>query len=166
MIRCVNGLGLDLSDTERMVMVSSSGEHKENVKHTENDTLKQIHNSITMLKADINNHRNAVFSTMCQIETFGIHFVKKEITLSKTKLNGASGGYICQEIRSAKIPVAYEERHKWLKMADLLATLMNLLIVQQKIRDQLDREFRVCSYIKKFTSPICTWHLSRPREIN
>jgi hypothetical protein len=52
--------------------------------------------------------------------------------------------------------VTYEERHKWLKMADLLATLMNLLIVQQKIRDQLDREFRVCSCIRKFTSPICT----------
>jgi hypothetical protein len=140
MVRYVDGLGLDLSDTERIVMESSSGEHKENVKHTEDDTLKQIHSSVTMLKADINNHRNAAFSTMCQIETFGIHCVKKEITLSKTKLNGATGGYIYQEIRSAEIPVTYEERHKWLKMADLLATLMNLLIVHQKIRDQLDKE--------------------------
>lgn len=93
-----------------------------------------------MLKADINNHRNAAFSAMCQIETFGIHCVKKEITLSKTKLNSATGGYIYQEIRSAEIPVTYEERHKWLKMADLFATLMNLLIVQQKIRDQLNKE--------------------------
>ncbi|KAG1442573.1 hypothetical protein G6F46_013024 [Rhizopus delemar] len=140
MVRYVDGVGLDLSDTERMVMESSSGEHKENVKHTEDDTLKQIHSSITMLKTDINNHRNAAFSTMCQIETFGIHCVKKEITLSKTKLNGATGGYIYQEIRSAEIPVTYEERHKWLKMADLLATLMKLLIAQQKIRDQLDKE--------------------------
>ncbi|KAG0734341.1 hypothetical protein G6F57_016114 [Rhizopus arrhizus] len=140
MVRYMDGLGLDLSDTERIVMESSSGEHKENVKHTEDDTLKQIHSSITMLKTDINNHRNAAFSTMCQIETFGIHCVKKETTLSKTKLNGATGGYIYQEIRSAEIPVTYEERHKWLKMADLLATLMNLLIVQQKIKDQLDKE--------------------------
>ncbi|CAO3699471.1 unnamed protein product [Rhizopus stolonifer] len=101
----MHGLGLDLLDTEIIVTESSSGEHKENAKRTEDDILKQTHNYTTILKSGINKYRNAVFSTIYQVDSFGIHCVKKEITLGKIKLNIATCDYIYQEIRYAEIPV-------------------------------------------------------------
>ncbi|OAD70808.1 hypothetical protein PHYBLDRAFT_148031 [Phycomyces blakesleeanus NRRL 1555(-)] len=139
-VRYVDGLGLDESENERLVMESSSGEYKEKPNHTEDDTLKQIHSSIMMLKVDINNYRNSAFSTICLVKTFGLHCVKKDITLTKTKLDGATGRYIYQEIRSAEIPVAYEKRHKYLKIAELLATLTKLLVIQKNVREKLEKE--------------------------
>lgn len=129
MVRYMDGLGLDLLDNKIIVTELSSGEHKENTKCTEDDTLKQIHTYITILREDINNHRNAAFSAIFQINLFGIHCVKKEITFGKIKLNSATDGYIYQEIRFAEVPVTCRVRHEWLKVEGLLVMLRNLLIV-------------------------------------
>lgn len=138
--RYVDGLGHDLYECERLVMEASSGEFKENIPHTIDDTAKQINSSIMMLKSNVRKHLDASFETMCKVEVYGIQTVRNSITLSKTSLNDIQGGYIYQELRTTEIPVNYIQRHKWLKVMDLMAVLLSLLEKQEKIMKQLDLE--------------------------
>ncbi|KAI8366054.1 uncharacterized protein BYT42DRAFT_482548, partial [Radiomyces spectabilis] len=61
-----DGIGVDRQENERLVMEASSGEFRENIHHTLDNTLKQIHSSIMMLKSDIRSHLDASFVTMCK----------------------------------------------------------------------------------------------------
>lgn len=93
-----------------------------------------------MLKSNVRKHLDASFETMCKVEVYGIQTVRNSITLSKTSLNDIQGGYIYQELRTTEIPVNYIQRHKWLKVMDLMAVLLSLLEKQEKIMKQLDLE--------------------------
>jgi hypothetical protein len=90
-----------------------------------------------ILKSDIRSHLDASFVTMRKAEVYGIQSVRNSITLSKTQLDGAQYGYIYQELRTVEIPTDYNKRHKWLKVMDLMAVLLNMLEAQDEILKQL-----------------------------
>lgn len=135
--RYADGIGIDRHENERLAMEASSREFKENMPHTLDDTLKQIHSSIMILKSDIRSHLDASFVTMRKVEVYGIQSVRNSITLSKTQLDGAQCGYIYQELRTVEIPTDYNKRHKWLKVMDLMAILLNMMEAQDEILKQL-----------------------------
>ncbi|KAI8078026.1 uncharacterized protein B0P05DRAFT_458710, partial [Gilbertella persicaria] len=73
--RYVNGMGCDIYNQERLVMESSGGSIKENIQHTSNDTLKQMHSSIGILNSDIT-HKMASFIIMKKSLAIRIRLVK------------------------------------------------------------------------------------------
>lgn len=76
-----------------------------------------------MIKSNIQKNLDASFDTVFKTELYGVQSVRNSITLSKTSLTGIQG-YIYQELRTTEIPVDYSQRHKWLKVMDLMAALL------------------------------------------
>lgn len=71
----VDGMGYDIYNEERVVMESSSGAIKENIRHTVDDTVKQVYSTIAILNSDIRHHMNAISHIMTKTSAFGIHLV-------------------------------------------------------------------------------------------
>ncbi|KAI9032504.1 hypothetical protein CLU79DRAFT_680791, partial [Phycomyces nitens] len=74
--RFVDRMGYACYNEERLVMESSSGVTKENVRHTVDDTIKQVHITVSILNADMRSHMNASVQTMTKTPAFGIHLVR------------------------------------------------------------------------------------------
>lgn len=138
--RFVDGMGDDVYNEERVVMESSSGAIKENIRHTVDDTVKQVHSTIAILNSDIRHHMNAISHTMTKTSAFGIHLVRTTMTLSATRLNNDCKSYSHEQIQSCEIPTSYEQRTKWLRTFDLMAKLMELLRNQKAVSDLLEVE--------------------------
>ncbi|KAG1136431.1 hypothetical protein G6F37_012024 [Rhizopus arrhizus] len=101
-LRYVDGLGYDMYGEERLVIETSSNQHKERLQHTLDDTAKQLLSSICMLQEIANTYPNANFITMRKMKIFGLQCVRIGITLSQTSFD-ENGKYMYEEIRSVKI---------------------------------------------------------------
>ncbi|CEG66999.1 hypothetical protein RMATCC62417_03485 [Rhizopus microsporus] len=62
----VNGHGYDLAGIERLVMEGSSGQHKEMIFKAIDDSVKQIHNMLSMLKGIADIHLDSSLQTFLQ----------------------------------------------------------------------------------------------------
>ncbi|PHZ16917.1 uncharacterized protein RHIMIDRAFT_1005 [Rhizopus microsporus ATCC 52813] len=121
--RYVDGLDYDMYGEERLVIEASSNQHKERLKHTLDDTAKQLHSSICMLQGIANTYSNANFITMRKVKVFDLQCVRTGITLSQTSFD-ENGKYMYEGVRSVKIPTTYDERTRLIRVMDLLAYLL------------------------------------------
>jgi hypothetical protein len=121
-------MGYDVYNEERVVMESSSGPIKENIRHTVDDTVKQVHSSV------------ASYLTVVKALAFEIHLVQATMTLSTVCLNNNYKSYTHEQIQSCEIPTCYKQRTKWLRTFDLMAKLMELLRTQNEVSNQLEAE--------------------------
>lgn len=140
-LRNVDGLGYTDVGTDVIVMEASSGQTNEDLVHTKDDTLKNIHGSICILEAYLRQCPDARFITATNLLAFSVQSVCTAITLSTTCLDpNYPGKYIHQECRMAEIPMNYDERVKWLKVFELVSYLVVMLQKQTLIIHQLQRE--------------------------
>ncbi|KAG0170725.1 hypothetical protein DFQ30_002055, partial [Apophysomyces sp. BC1015] len=70
--RFLDGLGFDAKKNELLAMEASSGIEKEDLNHTLDDTLKNLHTSISMISGIIRRNLDASFETMKQVRVFCI----------------------------------------------------------------------------------------------
>ncbi|ORX55619.1 hypothetical protein DM01DRAFT_107347 [Hesseltinella vesiculosa] len=140
-LRNLHGLGRSEYGTEVIVMESSSGIANEDVTHTKDDTLKNIHGSICALESMFRRYASARLSTALQLLAFSIQSVCSTITLSTTALDPQHPGqYIHLECRSAEIPLDEGQKLSWLKVFELVAYLVAMLREQVLVVRQLQRE--------------------------
>ncbi|KAG0924812.1 hypothetical protein G6F57_017892 [Rhizopus arrhizus] len=121
-------------------MEGSSGQHEERIDHTISDTAKQISNTIAMLKGFTRENMDASFETLRKVKIFGVQAVEKMIILTETSYDEESTKYLFKVVRTARIPIEYEERYNWLKVFELLAYLLVELKEQEQIYETLNKE--------------------------
>lgn len=124
-----DGLGYDWTGMERLVMEGSSGQHKERIPKTIDDSVKQIHNMLNMLKAIANTHLNSSFQTFLQMKVYGIQSIKATVALSEMQMND-QGKFVHRQVLTATIPTRYQERNKWLGVFNMIAYMLTALEAQ------------------------------------
>lgn len=120
-------------------MEGSSGQHKEIIPKTTDDSIKQVHNILNMLKAIANTHLNPSFQTFLKMKVYGIQFIKATIALSEMEMND-QGKFVPKQVRRATIPTHCQERNRWLGIFNMVAYLLNALETQVDILAILDDE--------------------------
>jgi hypothetical protein len=117
-----DGIGED-AHGERLLMESSSGAVKENFPHTMGDTVKLIQSAAEVLKAEAMTVQDARLETFLKRKVLIVHLVTQKMTLSSVcALQNKK--YKVVELRSATLASKWGERREWLKMFELLATIM------------------------------------------
>ncbi|KAG1471575.1 hypothetical protein G6F56_002049 [Rhizopus delemar] len=140
--RNVNGLGYNPYHEDLFVLEASSGQDKEDIPHTKDDTLKNVHSSISPLNALVRKFQDGQFSTATNLRTFSVQSVCSTIILCSTRFDPDNiGGYIHEELRSVDIPMTYNDRYKWLKVFELVAKLVGMLRKQTMVHQQLYNEY-------------------------
>lgn len=139
--RNVDDLGYNPYHEDLFVLEASSGPHKEDITHTKDDTLKNVHSSISLLNVLVRKFQDGRFSTATNLRTFSVQSVCSTITLCSTSLDPDNiGGYIHEELRFADIPMTYNDRYKWLKVFEIVAKLVGMLRKQTMVYQQLHNE--------------------------
>ncbi|KAI8368131.1 uncharacterized protein BYT42DRAFT_503749, partial [Radiomyces spectabilis] len=134
-----DGLGYDWTGMERLVMEGSSGQRKERIPKTIDDSVKQIHNMLNMLKGIANTHLNSSFHTFLQTKVYGIQSIRATVTLSEIQVNHR-GKYIHRQVVTATIPTCHQERNKWLGVFNMVAYLLVAMETQVNNLAMLDDE--------------------------
>ncbi|KAG1447016.1 hypothetical protein G6F56_009392 [Rhizopus delemar] len=120
-LRNVDGLEYSNLNTDMIVMEASSGQKDEDLMHTKDDILKNIHGFICALETSLRRYPHAQFMTATNLFAFSGQPVCTTIDLSITSLDSNNPGkYIHQECRTAEIPMNYRERIKWLKFFEFV----------------------------------------------
>lgn len=137
-----DGLGYDNNSCNKLILEGSSRYiDKENVQHSQDDTIKIIHTSIELLDSLIRCHLSASFSSLCLIKSFSVQCVCTSITLSTTSLDSEDpGAYIHTHVRSADIPLKYDSRASWTAIFELLAYLFTCLKEQKLVLEIVTKE--------------------------
>ncbi|CAO3601339.1 unnamed protein product [Absidia cylindrospora] len=91
----------------------SSGQNKEQIPKTIDDSIKQIHNMVNTLKGIAKSHLNSSHQTFLQTKVYGIQSIRATIALSEMRIN-EEGRFISNEVLTATIPTHHQERNKWL----------------------------------------------------
>ncbi|KAI8997914.1 hypothetical protein BC832DRAFT_595360 [Gaertneriomyces semiglobifer] len=121
--KLADGLGIWASSRDEViVMEASSTEHTEDVPHSLGDSVKLIEGSIHALKV------------------LGVQSILDRITLTTTRLAFDGQGWEHIEPRSAEIPAIWEDRVKLLRVAELMATVYNLLRDRERVMEEIRNE--------------------------
>jgi len=107
-------------------MEASSGAIHEHVAHTRDDTVKLIAAATEVLKADAAKHQNSSFSSYLKLKVLTVHTAKNVMTLSSVSYTQQKK-YKVMELRTAEIPLGWNQRIFWFHMFDLLAHIMVIL---------------------------------------
>lgn len=121
-MRYVDGLGISRYG-ENIVLEASSGAIKEDVNHSNGDSLKLIQCASEILKSEMMDNLDAAFSTFTKREVLIVQTIKNKMTLSAVSLSSTTT-YKVIELRSGKIPLNWEYRNHWLHIFELLSTVM------------------------------------------
>lgn len=117
-----DGIGED-AHGERLVMESSSGAVKENLPHTMGDTVKLVQSATELLKTEVISLQDASLDTFLDRKVMIIQLVMQKMTLCSVSVL-KDKKYEVFELRSATLPAKWDERREWLKMFELLVTIM------------------------------------------
>jgi hypothetical protein len=120
-------------------MESSSNGSSEDVAHTVDDTVKQIESTTGALKLELMKNLSASFETIKRREVLGVPCIVDKITLTPTSLNDRKV-YKVLELRSALIPVRWNEHKKWVNFLELMVTVQVVLLKQSRVSDDLEGE--------------------------
>ncbi|KAI9004836.1 hypothetical protein CLU79DRAFT_777938 [Phycomyces nitens] len=104
-IKYHDGVGYDINCHSRLVMEgSSSSTLKEDLDHTQDDTIKTLYASIEILTSFLRRHATASFSSLCSIVSYSLQCVCTTITLSTTVLDHLTIAiYGCKSLNSSLI---------------------------------------------------------------
>ncbi|KAG2227189.1 hypothetical protein INT45_008433 [Circinella minor] len=133
-----DGLGRN-NDCDIIVMESSSGYSKENIDHSMEDTWKLILMMTDSLRNELMKYQGAKFTDAQELATFGIQCICDRITLIKATMFDARRWQII-EVRSAKIPITWDDRSNYMQVFELIATLHIELLAQESLKKLLKEQ--------------------------
>ncbi|KAI9258019.1 hypothetical protein BDA99DRAFT_561459 [Phascolomyces articulosus] len=113
-----------LSEIEAVIVEASSGCVSENVGHSIEDTLKSLEcatASLTKAAHKYNIHQSK--QTFKNLKTFSIQLIKNDLTLSSTYVNDQFS-WTRVELRTAAIPMKWDERLNMVAVFELLTCLL------------------------------------------
>jgi hypothetical protein len=121
-VRYVEGLGKE-THGEKIVLEASSGALSEDVSHFNGDTLKLIQSATEILKAELLNNLDCSYTTFLRRKILIVQTVTNKMTLPSVSLLDETR-YKVIELRSGNVPVKWEDRYDWMKIFELLSTVM------------------------------------------
>ncbi|KAI9277319.1 hypothetical protein BC943DRAFT_284930, partial [Umbelopsis sp. AD052] len=107
--------------------------------HSNGDTLKLIQSATEILRAELLNNLDCSYSTFLRRKVMVIQTVMNKMTLSSVSLLD-NERYKVVEVRSGNIPVKWEDRYSWMRIFELLSTVMNILVEQRSVSEILKQE--------------------------
>lgn len=122
-----------------LIMECSSNGSSEDVAHIVDDTVRQIESTTGALKLELMKNLSASLETIKRRKILGVQCIVDKITLTSTSLNDREV-YKVLELRSALIPVRWNERKKLVKFFELMATVQIVLLEQSRVSDDLEDE--------------------------
>jgi hypothetical protein len=105
------------------VLEASSGALGEDVSHSNGDTLKLIQSATEILKTELLNNLDCSYSTFLRRKVLIIQTVTNKMTLSSVSLLD-NEKYKVVELRSGNIPLKWEDKYCWMRIFELLSTVM------------------------------------------
>lgn len=130
-VRYVDGLG-EANHGEEIVLEASSGALNEDVSHSNGDTLKLIQSATEILKAELLNNLDCSYTTFLRRKILILQTVTNKLTLSSVSLLDETR-YKVIELRSGNFPVKWEDRYDWMKIFELLSTVMVSSLAENRI---------------------------------
>jgi len=95
----------------------------EDVSHSNGDTLKLIQSATEIPKAELLNNLDCSYTTFLRRKILIVQTVTNKMTLSSVSLLDETR-YKVIELRSGNVPVKWEDRYNWMKIFELLSTVM------------------------------------------
>ncbi|KAI9030151.1 hypothetical protein CLU79DRAFT_734324 [Phycomyces nitens] len=136
-----DGIGYDYSEKPVLIINNTLCEDNELAARARDDILKNLHSSIHFLSNILRNSQFAKFTTLCKAQTFSIQVIDKVMIFSTVSLHPTEpGGYIYKERRSAEIPESFADRMGWIRMFELLATLIDDIDAQKLVTKNIATE--------------------------
>ncbi|KAG0249719.1 hypothetical protein DFQ27_009840 [Actinomortierella ambigua] len=140
-IQYLDGRGYDCEARSWITLEASSGQHKEKVEHTVNDTIKNAYNAIALVKTMVRRYQHSRFTTMTRFLAFTVQSVRRTLTLTTTHLDPENpGSFIVQQRRVADVPTTYSQRGDWLKVFEMVAFLLKAMGKQSEVLEELAQE--------------------------
>lgn len=132
--RYVDVFGRDQHEYDTIVMEGSSKLAFEDLSHSIDDMIKNIHGSICILEAVLRRYHNAKLTTALNPLAFAIQSIRRTIALSTTSIYLEDPKtYVHEKCRPAEIPTNYRDRYNWLKVFELVCKLIIMLRKQNLI---------------------------------
>ncbi|KAG2193551.1 hypothetical protein INT47_010329 [Mucor saturninus] len=91
------------NNMELIIVEASSGQLKEHITHSIEDTLKILECGISSLRKEAAYYNDAFLSKFMSLEVYRVHVIESQVTLSAISLDDESP-WKCIELRSAKLP--------------------------------------------------------------
>lgn len=104
-------------------MEALSGALSEDVSNSNGDTLKLIQSATEILKAEMLDNLDCSYTTFLRRKILIVQTVKNKMTLSSVSLLDETR-YKVIELRSGNLPMKWEDRYDWIKIIELLSTVM------------------------------------------
>ncbi|KAI8060120.1 hypothetical protein BC940DRAFT_361512 [Gongronella butleri] len=114
----------------------SCGINLENVAHTNGDTIKLIECSAMVLKMEAAARKECSFDLMQQFKDICLHLVKNQLTMSTTGLVHPMYEHV--QVRSARLPTTWQGRVLFVKIFELVATIIDILRSISNLADSMD----------------------------
>ncbi|KAI8394215.1 uncharacterized protein BYT42DRAFT_34980 [Radiomyces spectabilis] len=94
-----------------------------------------------MLISFVRRHTAAFFASLCSVASFSFQCVCATITLSTTTMGHDNvGAYVRSDVRSADVPLIFQNRASWMDVFELIAYLYTSLREQETILEQIMKE--------------------------
>ncbi|KAG2220813.1 hypothetical protein INT45_004474 [Circinella minor] len=122
-----------------IIMESSGGYEKENLNHSMDDTWKLIMMLTDSLRQELIKCQDAKYEDAKGLATYGIQCICDTITLMKTTMFDARRWQVI-EVRSAKVPVKWNNRSGFTRVFELILTLHMELLTQKTLKTLLKRQ--------------------------
>lgn len=135
--KLLDGIGMTAKDSLERVLIESSGESDE--KHSIEDTVKLMECGAKCLREEMNQYRQASYSTFLKRRVFCVQYIGNKLSLLSVGIVSEKQ-WICISERSSIIPRNYEQRQYWLPVFELLAKLKELLEEQNLLTKELVNE--------------------------
>ncbi|KAI8575867.1 hypothetical protein K450DRAFT_259516 [Umbelopsis ramanniana AG] len=129
-------------------METSSESLSEDDLNTKDNTAKLLRCAVDILKAKQAECMDASFSTFAKLQILTVQTVQDTMTLYGVSFTAEKKMYEYLTLRTARIPVAWEDREDWYSMFELLAHVMVILQEQKQVHLQLLKEMRHVVYVR------------------
>ncbi|KAI8991198.1 hypothetical protein BDF20DRAFT_909013 [Mycotypha africana] len=117
-------------------MIESSGVGDDLYTHILEDTVKNLKHGSDSLASILCDYQYCDVNTIKKLVVLTCHIINNKLTIVKYS-PGFSSKWVAVEVRSCKIPLAYENRKDVIKLYEVFAYIYSTLIEQVKIHDTL-----------------------------
>ncbi|ORZ05638.1 hypothetical protein BCR42DRAFT_300841, partial [Absidia repens] len=129
----MGGIGFSCKDYIERLSIEPDNDH------AEEDTLKLMECTSRCLKHEMHQYHQASWTTFGQRQLFTVHSIGNKLTLLSTR-RLTDDQWCFVEVRSAIVPRLWDDRYYFFRVMELLLTLEESLVEQDKLTVMLQRQ--------------------------
>ena len=162
-----DAVGLCPRDGRLKIIVESAGPARvEHVQHTLDDAEKLLEVSINSLADTIASNKDTAYDTLVQTRVLDLQVSGNKLTLMEVGFG--ERGWEAVELRSCTYPTKGDDRLGFMRMLELVVTIVEWLKEQEKLRAQVQREVNSLVNVKQMDTVRnhVKWDLDGTQPVN